>query len=145
MKFDHICLLYSHSWSCRVTQKCPLMESEMGCKCNFMLSLTLSAQLSWGQSLGLYNHFPALSASTENSVEPLVDLSEELRSDTELLGMFSNTRQTEESGRPLWVSLNMRNSSTCLLFRRALSVGSSSLVLLLSLSGNIHFMRYKHS
>ncbi|XP_059358418.1 histone-lysine N-methyltransferase 2C-like isoform X3 [Carassius carassius] len=36
--------------------------------------------------------------AAQNSVEPLVDLSEELRSDTELLGMFSNTRQTEESG-----------------------------------------------
>ncbi|XP_016139199.1 histone-lysine N-methyltransferase 2C [Sinocyclocheilus grahami] len=36
--------------------------------------------------------------AAQNSVEPLVDLSEELKSDTELLGMFSNTRQTEESG-----------------------------------------------
>lgn len=54
-----------------------------------------------GQSLGPYNHFPALSASTENSVEPLVDLSEELKSDTELLGVFSDNKQTEESGRLL--------------------------------------------
>ncbi|RXN27847.1 histone-lysine N-methyltransferase 2C-like protein [Labeo rohita] len=51
-----------------------------------------------GQSLDPYNHCPALSASTENSVEPLVDLSEELKSDTELLGMFSDNKQTEESG-----------------------------------------------
>lgn len=42
-------------------------------------------------------------AAAQNSVEPLVDLSEELKSDTELLGMFSdnNDKQSEESGRPL--------------------------------------------
>ncbi|XP_056329618.1 histone-lysine N-methyltransferase 2C isoform X7 [Danio aesculapii] len=39
-------------------------------------------------------------AAAQNSVEPLVDLSEELKSDTELLGMFSDNidKQTEESG-----------------------------------------------
>ncbi|XP_016372184.1 histone-lysine N-methyltransferase 2C-like [Sinocyclocheilus rhinocerous] len=41
---------------------------------------------------------PSKSVAAQNSVEPLVDLSEELKSDTELLGMFSDNKQTEESG-----------------------------------------------
>uniref|UniRef100_A0A9J8DKI8 [histone H3]-lysine(4) N-methyltransferase n=1 Tax=Cyprinus carpio carpio TaxID=630221 RepID=A0A9J8DKI8_CYPCA len=41
---------------------------------------------------------PSKAAAAQNSVEPLVDLSEELKSDTELLGVFSDNKQTEESG-----------------------------------------------
>ncbi|XP_052467050.1 histone-lysine N-methyltransferase 2C isoform X1 [Carassius gibelio] len=41
---------------------------------------------------------PSKAVAAQNSVEPLVDLSEELKSDTELLGMFSDNKQTEESG-----------------------------------------------
>ncbi|XP_073705573.1 histone-lysine N-methyltransferase 2C [Garra rufa] len=41
---------------------------------------------------------PSKAVAAQNSVEPLVDLSEELKSDTELLRMFSDNKQTEESG-----------------------------------------------
>ncbi|XP_077069572.1 histone-lysine N-methyltransferase 2C isoform X1 [Siphateles boraxobius] len=43
---------------------------------------------------------PSKAVAAQNSVEPLVDLSEELKSDTELLGMFSDNigKQSEEPG-----------------------------------------------
>ena len=57
------------------------------------------------ESTWLRSHNPSsvpLPVFTGSSEEPLVDLSEVLKSDTELLGMLSDdmSKQTEESGRP---------------------------------------------
>lgn len=50
---------------------------------------------------------PTVVLSIGSCEEPLVDLSEVLKSDTELLGMLSDNmgKQTEESGRPIAVAL----------------------------------------